>query len=164
MKISFEKIAKSLLEHWVITLLSSGGIVAAFFGWIYRTYLKDWLVSKNSFELYGWVWIAAIMFIALLPFFISWLFTRPKYKNEEDVKNVLSAYLRHCTNGNPTQENTFRFNAVDKLQKLKRGSAKKYFKDVINETNCWSIVNQGDDTIRVKRDSIKNVFGRINKT
>ncbi len=125
---------------------------------------KEWVKAEHSVKLYGWVWIAVVILIALLPFLISWLFTRPKYKNEEDVKNVLSAYLRHCTNDNPTQENTFRLNVVDRLQKLKRGSAKKYFKDVINETNSWSIINEGDNTIRVKRDSIQNVFGRIKKT
>ena len=122
---------------------------------------KEWVKAEHSVKLYCWLWIAVVILIALLPFLISWLFTRPKYKNEEDVKNVLSAYLRHCTNDKPIQENTFRFNAVDKLQKLKKGSSKKYFKDVINETIGWSIINEGNNTIRVKKDSIQNVFGGI---
>ena len=122
---------------------------------------EEWVKTEHSVTLYGWEWIAVAILTALLPFLVVWLLTRPKYKNKEDIKNVLSAYLRHCTNNNPTQENTFRLNEVDKLQRLKKGSSKKYFKDVINETNGWGIINEGNNTIRVKRNSIQNAYGEL---
>ncbi|GAJ19717.1 unnamed protein product, partial [marine sediment metagenome] len=77
-------------------------------------------------------------------------------KDPQSIKNTLHKYLRHCTTDQPTQENTFTFAGIDKQQGLKRGSTKKYLKEVIEEAPNWSVINEADKNIRVKRDGCQS--------
>ena len=72
MKGSFMKIVKSLLEHWLIKLISI--VVVTFFGWIFRTHLKDWLFSKHTLELLGIYWILIFLAILSIPILLGLLF------------------------------------------------------------------------------------------
>jgi len=41
---------------------------------------------------------------------------------------------------------------IDKEEKLKSGSTKKYIEEVIRERGCFSVVSKGDETIRIVAD------------
>ena len=99
MKDLFSKIVKSLLEHWVVTLLSSGGIVATFFAWIYHTFLKDWLATKHSLELHGLVFILVFLAIAGLPILLFMLVKKkPKrdlLTDANDIKGAINDWFNN---------------------------------------------------------------------
>jgi len=156
---------RSLVENWVIYILGSGGIVTTVLGWFFRTHIRNWLVAKHSFEISGWFCLLLlILFVFFVGFFVVYVFREQgKLKDAQSIKNALHKYLRHCTDDKITQENTFVFAGVDKQQNLRRGSAKRYIKEVIQETGNWTVISEGDKNIRVKRDDsqrLKDVFDK----
>jgi len=94
----------------------------------------EWLKTKHSLEMYGGCWLLlSILYVFLISCFLLSVFREQrKPKDPQSIKNTLHKYLRHCTdNQKYTQENVFTFATIDKQQKLRRGSAKKYLKEVI---------------------------------
>jgi len=126
MKGSFMKIVESLLEHWLIILLGSGGIIATLFGWFYRTYLKDWLVFLFSKK-------------------------QPIYTQESNIKTVLKGNLGRLTEGDELRE-TIVYKDWDRKYNIEKGGTKRYFKTVLSEFDIWSIESEGEDVILIGRD------------
>jgi hypothetical protein len=121
------KILESLLEHWVIALLGSGGIIATFFGWIYRTYLKDWLV---------------FLFVK----------KQPIYTEEGNIKTILKGHLGRLTTDGDELRETIVYKDWDKKYNIEKGGTKRYFKTVLSEFDIWSIESEGEDVILIVRD------------
>ena len=158
MRGSFRKIVKSLLEHWVITLLSSGGIVATFFGWIFHTYLKDWLFSKHTLELLGIYWILIFLAILAIPILLGLVFQFFKkqfiYKEERSIKTVLKGYLRRlAASENDLDLNvTIDYKNLDRKLHIEKGGTKRHIKTVLSEDDTWAIDSEGEDTILIDRN------------
>lgn len=131
MKDLFSKIVKSLLEHWVVTLLGSSGIVATFFLWVYHTFLKDWLVTKHSLELYGLVFILAFLAIGGLPILL-FMFVKKKPKrnlltNAKDIIGTIEDWFNNSDIYNPFEKETcIFFQSLDDGLNIKKGSSRKY--------------------------------------
>ena len=120
------KIVESLVEHWVLILFGSGGVVTTFFRWIYRTYLKDWLV-------------------------FLFLKKQPIYTEEGSIKTVLKGNLGRLTDGDELRE-TIVYKDWDRKYNIEKGGTKRYFKTVLSEFGVWSIDSEGEDVILISRD------------
>jgi hypothetical protein len=153
MKSLFRKIVESSLEHWVITL---GGIVATFFGWIFRTYLKDYLFSKHTLELLGIYWILIFLAILAVPTMLGLMFRFFKkqfvYKEEGSIKTVLKSELFRLTDSVDNLHITVDYRNWDRKLRIEKGSTKRYFKTVLSEFGIWSIENEGEDNLLIVRD------------
>lgn len=124
------EIVESLLEHWVITLLGSlGTIVATFFGWIYRTYLKDCLVSLFSKK-------------------------QPIYTQKGSIETVLKGYLRRlAASENDLDLNvTIDYKNLDRKLHIEKGGTKRHIKTVLLEDDIWAIDHEGEDVILIGRN------------
>jgi len=162
MKESFEKIVKSLLEHWIITLLSSGGIVVAFFGWIYRTYLKGWLATKHSLELHGLIFILVFLAIAGLPILLFILVKKKPNRylltDADDIFNKLYWWLGQQREfvQKQTEDNkvvTWHFSVIDKELGLNPGSAEKVLPKMLNKSPKlfpFTLLKKGKKTIALR--------------
>ena len=127
MKGSFMKIVESLLEHWVIVLFGSGGIIVTLFGWFYRTYLKDLLVFLFSKK-------------------------QPIYTEEGSIKTVLKSELFRLTGSEDNLHITIDYRNWDRELNIEKGGTKRYFKTVLSEFDIWSIEDEGEDNILIVRD------------
>ncbi|HUT47292.1 MAG TPA: hypothetical protein VMX36_13490 [Sedimentisphaerales bacterium] len=148
------KILKFAIKHWFQMFLTvAGTAIGGWLLWLYRTHLKNWLISEHSLELYGWLWILVFgLFLFLIIYSLQCVLRgRGRLKDPKDVRNVLSKWWRHCTEQNSKQkEFTLYFSSIDDREKLKKGSAKKYLREIVNDAN-WSIVREGPKTLTVKR-------------
>jgi len=124
---SFMKIVESLIEHWVIVLFGSGGIIATIFGWFYRTYLKDWLVFLFSKK-------------------------QPIYTEEGSIKNVLKSELFRLTGSEDNLHILIDYRNWDREHNIEKGGTKRHIKNVLSEFDIWSIENEGEDNILIGRD------------
>ena len=102
----------------------------------------------------GWMWLL-ILAVSLLACVYSlyvisknfWRINDPK-----DIINVLSKWWRHCKGQNLQQsEFTLYFSSIDDKEKLKKGSAKKYLREIVSKDELWSVVREGSKTLTVKR-------------
>jgi hypothetical protein len=131
MKGSFMKIMESLLEKWLKILLGGlGTIVAAFFGWIYRTYLQNWLFSKQTLELLGIYWILIFLAIAFLVVVFQFFKNKFIYKEEGSIKTVLKGYLRRLAASENDLNVTIDYKNWDRKLHIEKGGTKRHIKTV----------------------------------
>jgi hypothetical protein len=121
---------------------------------IATTYIifSEWLKSKHTFEMYGLLWVMSAVGIALFPFILYWLLTRTKilYEDEDDIKNILRKWWRHCTDSRGTKKFTIYFDSVDKRESLKKGSSAKFLPSIIEENGKSHVINIGKRTMLVE--------------
>ena len=113
----------------------------------------EWAKTEHSLELYGWVWLSiSLLFLLLLIYSLYSVCGKfRRIKEPSDVRNALSKWWRHCTDQCPQKEFALYFAAIDRKEKLKRGSAKKYLREIIVNRGNWSIVREGSKTLAVRR-------------
>ena len=156
MKNLLKQTEKLLLEHWVLSLLGSGGIVASFFGWIYRTYLKDWLLSKHSLEMYGLVFI--LVFLAIAGMLIRLIMLEKKRKrlnrdlltDANDIKGAINDWFNSSgiyIDCQFEEEENIYFQSLDDTLNIKKGSSKKYL-PILAKENGYGI-EIGEKTFRL---------------
>jgi hypothetical protein len=125
------KTFKSSIENWLVSLLTvSGAAIGGWLLWLYRVYLKDWLLSTRYVEMSGWKWISLgiIVFLLASYFVISMLKNIGRFKNQGDIVSSLEDWF---TNGDefgdtPKTNTPYFFAGVDKSLNIKRGYSKKY--------------------------------------
>ena len=115
--------------------------------------LKEQAFDKHAVEMYGWVWLLILSCIIFLAgYFLRDVFHRIKrIKDPGDIRNILSKWWRHCTEQCQQNEYTLYYSLIDKREKLKRGSAKKYLREIITKGGSWRIVREGSETIIVRK-------------
>ena len=153
MKSGFIRALKWVLKEWVKALLAPIAIFfLAFLAWIFRTYIGNWLATKHSIEMFGWLWILGSFLLVSLPVLILWLFGRRKilYKDDGDIKVALEAQLERLTQG---RNDTIRINyrIWDRKLSLKKGSAAKFLPSIIENDSIFCIKSKGEKTIVVQR-------------
>lgn len=121
-----------------------------------------WMKTKHQLNLYGWIWLIALLVLSFLTVIVLWVafdyFTR--IKDPKDVRNVLSKWWRHCTDQNRQQnEFTLYFSDIDKKEGLKKGSAKKYLREIVIKKDVWGVVREGSKTLTVKRKEFTVTIG-----
>ena len=164
MKDLFSKIVKSLLEHWVVTLFGSGGIIAMFFAWIYHTFLKDWLATKHSLELHGLVFILVFLAIAALPILLVMLVKKkPKrdlLTDANDIKGAINDWFNHSYIYCPFEkEESIFFQGLDDGLNIKKGASRKYL-PVLAQKNGYGI-EIGKKTFKLVSLTAENNFAKI---
>jgi len=160
-------ILRWLLKEWVKALLGVAAILLlGYLGWVYRTYIKNWLVAKYSLETYGLVWIAIIVGIIFLSALTFWLIIRePKKKkltDETDIRNELNDWWKRDkpimherrAYGTPQSEFVIHCRSVDRHRSLKKGSAAKFLPGIIENDNAYCIKSKGKETIVVQRKGL----------
>lgn len=134
-----------LLKEWVKVLLAS---VVTFTGWIFRTYIRNWLIAEHTLEMYGFVWVIAVLGIILLSILTFWLIIRKPKKDiltdEIDIRNELGNWWterktshhnsRPRWMGGPRDEFIIHCSNVDKQVNLKQGSTAKFLPEIIKMT------------------------------
>ena len=161
------KMAQWLLKEWVKALLGSLALVfIGFLAWIFRSYIKNWLISKHYIEMCGWVWVTIIVGTVFLPMLIFWLIIRePKKKkltDETDIRNELNDWWKRDkpimherrAYGTPKSEFTIYCSQVDNRRRLKKGSARKFLPGIIEDDNVYFIKSKGKKTIAVQRKGL----------
>jgi hypothetical protein len=159
---SFIKILKFAMKHWFGMFLSViGAAIGSWLLLLYRTHLKDWLLSTRYVEMPGWAWVLIALGIstvpALLVFLIMcWKTQRRKrvLTDETDIKNVLKQWFqqRYCEDwGDPISQDTVNFSILDRKLGLLPGSAKRYLDDVVSKFFHWRTLNEGQDTVEIRR-------------
>lgn len=138
----------------------------SFIGWIFRTYIKNWLIAKHSLETCGLVWIAIIFGIIFLSAMTFWLIIRESKKkkltDETDIKNELNDWwendkpIMHERRAYDTPQSEFviHCSSVDKSRSLKRGSAAKFLPGIIESDDVYCIKSKGKETIVVQRRGV----------
>jgi len=114
-----------------------------------------WLNAKHSFEMYGWIWL--LLFLAglfLFVHFVCIMFDKVrKIKDPADIRNVLDKWWRHTKEQCPDQiEFTLYFSSIDKKERLRKGSSKKYLREIVTKDKIWRVVREGSDTLLVECD------------
>lgn len=129
----FFKICKKIEDH--LAKIIAGGIIAVasvmcvvFSKWM--VVIWEWLKTKHSLEVYGWLWIIVsfILLFLVVFFFRSMLKDRGRLKNPLDIVNTIDAWLAGGDRqmypvdlGTPHS-----FRTVEKELYLKQGSSLKY--------------------------------------
>lgn len=144
---------KWLLKEWVKALLAAMAIFfLAFLGWIFRTYIGNWLATKHSLEMFGWLWILTSFLLVSLPVLIFWPFKRRRilYKDDGDIKVALEAQIERLTQ---CRNDTIRidYRIWDRKLSLKKGSAAKFLPSIIENDSIFCIKSKGEETIVVQR-------------
>jgi len=131
----------------------------------------EWLKTKHSLEMYGWLWILIFLAISGLSILLFLLITKkqwkPDYTDEIDIKNSLSQWFQ--TNVKPQLgangfQYTMNFSNSDQSLGLPSGSTKRYIENVVKEFEGWQTKNKGEDTIVIFHDvPLKNTINRINR-
>lgn len=161
----FSAALRWLLKEWVKVLLTS---ITVFIGWIFRTYIKNWLIAEHALEIYGFIWVTAVLGIILLSILIFWLVIRKPKKNiltdEIDIKNELGDWwaerkIAHNSSrpswmGGPRGEFTIHCRSVDRHRSLKKGSAAKFLPGIIENDNAYCIKSKGKETIVVQHRGV----------
>ena len=166
MKDLFSKIGKSLLEHWVVTLLGSGGIVTTFFAWICRTFLKDWLLTKHSLELHGLVFILVFLVIAGLPILLFMLVKKkPKRELLTDANDIVGTINDWFNNRHFycrfKKEKSIFFSKLDDDLGIKKGASRKYL-PILAQSNKYGI-EIGKKTFKLVSLTAENDFRKISQ-
>jgi len=142
------KIGNFLFDHLISATLAA--ILAAVS--IVLIFLKGWLLATHTLAMPGLLWVLCLI---LYPVFfivgLSWAAYGPmKFKDQTDIKNRLSIYLRKVQPNMPgTVEYTLHYRSLDRHYRLKRGSARKYLAQVAQE-HGWKVVDGGPETLRVR--------------
>jgi hypothetical protein len=158
---------KHLLEHWVICLLGSGGIVSTVLGWLFRTHLKNWLLSEHSLEMDGWMWVVSILIVGILPLFIFWICKKLNrkvlYREGGEILVVLEDKLRDLERQEKNQVR-IDFRLWDKKLSLTKGSAERLLPQLVDKDTTWRIKNRSGNAMTIIRDDpratvLKRVLG-----
>ena len=144
---------KWILKEWLKALLAAIAILfLGFLGWVFRSYIGDWLISEHAIKIYGWLWVLILLLLISMAVMIFWLITRQRvlYTEEEDIKNILRKWRRHHTEGEREQpEFTLYFTSIDRQEKLDKGSTKKYLREIIEEGGLYDVESEGDETLYI---------------
>jgi hypothetical protein len=155
MKEFLRSLLKSLGEHWIIVLLGSGGIVTTFLGWLYRAYIKNWLLAKHSLEMYGWMWAAAVLMVGGLPIFIFWLLKKKEprilYREDKEILVVLENKLRQYERQNQN-EILLDFRECDRKWCFPKGSARRLLPPLLGKDKTWKIKHMGGNAMTIIRE------------
>lgn len=163
MKEFFSKITKSLLEHWVVILLGSGGIAVTFCGWIYRTFLKNWLTTKYSLELHGLELI--LVFLAIVGLTILLMLVKKKPKRDlltdlMDVKGAIEDWFNDSYLDPPFEtETSIFFRDLDDSLNIKKGSSRKYLPILACDQGYG--IEFGEKTFRLVSLTVENNLMKI---
>lgn len=173
MKKSVTDLSKHLLEHWVIYLLGSGGIASTVLGWLYRTHLKNWLLSEHSVGMSGLVWVLCIVIVvvisAMFPV-IVYIWRMQKGRVISDVNDIqihlYKWWIDWKSNASPIYNKkdsniATRFvsgfyviecSKVDNQLRLKKNSTIKYLPEIIKKEEEYKIMQQGQHTLKLTRE------------
>jgi len=114
----------------------------------------EWLKAIHSLKMYGWSWLL-ILGISLISCCYTLYTVSENYKrikDPSDIRNVIRKWWRHCTEQNPKQrEFTLYFSAIDHKERLKKGSAKRYLREIVTKDAHCGVVREGPKTLIVKR-------------
>lgn len=141
------------IEDHLATVVAGGIILTAS---VLCIIFWEWAKAEHSLEMYGWVWVLlCIIGVFLLVYFILGIVKKlEKIKDPSDIRNALGKWWRHCKEQCLQQkEFTLYFSEIDKKEKLKKGSAKKYLREVITQDKWWGVVREGPKTLTIKRKS-----------
>jgi len=145
-----------LLEHWVIWLLGSGGIVSTVLGWLFRTHLKNWLLSEHPAKMSGWMWVASLLIVGILPVFIFWLCSKMRqrvlYREDKEIVVVLEDKLRKYECGKQNQI-LIDFRECDRKWRFPKGSAQRLLPSVVQKDKTWKIKSSSGNAMTITRDS-----------
>jgi len=124
-KICF-KVLNRIEDH--LASVAAGGIIIIFS--TLCIIFREWLRSKQTLELYSWVWLLFLLiFLFLLVYFIrSIVLNRGRLKNAGDIISEIDNWFnRHIDGAAPIVQNRpYYFANVEKDLNLKRGSSKRY--------------------------------------
>ncbi len=143
------RVKDKIIDHLAAVVAS--GIIAIIV--ILCAIFLEWLKAEHSLEMFGFLWFfVSLVFLAFLIYSLySVSHHLVKIKEPDDIRNILSKWWRHCTDQCPQKEFTLYFAAIDRKEKLKKGSAKKYLSEIITKDEEWSIVRTGHETIQVRK-------------
>jgi hypothetical protein len=102
-----------------------------------------WLTTKHSVEFYGLIWLLlSLAYVFLFVHFVYIMFDKVRrIKDPEDVRNVLKKWWRHTREQCPDQmEFTLYFSLIDKKERLRKGSSKKYLREIVIEDKIWRVI------------------------
>jgi hypothetical protein len=148
----FSKICAKI-EDRLASFLAGGILVIAL---VVCTVFWEWLKTKHSLEMFGWLWILILLAIAGLPIFFFWLITRKSrkvaYADEDDIRNVLDARFREFSisrRGMQKSRLTISFALFDRRSNVKNGSSKEHLETIANSLGYYT-VSKGDKTITLE--------------
>jgi hypothetical protein len=118
--------------------------------------LRKWAFTKHSLEIYGWGWLAiSLLFLFLFGYLLYAVYKYfGRIKDPPDIRNVLDERCRRINEQCSEQqlELTLHFSLIDKEERLRKGSAKKYLREVVTRDGIWRVVREGPDTVLVERE------------
>ena len=147
----FINVLSKIADHIIVSIIAAGFLLCAIF-W-------KWVTSKYSIELYGGIWLLfCLIFLLLILHFGFIMYDKfRKIKNPSDIRNILERCWREQEEETDDLELTLFFSGFDKTEGLKKGSAKKYLRDIVTKDGKWGIVREGPDTLLVRRYQSKQV-------
>jgi hypothetical protein len=149
-------LSKHLLEHWAIYLLGSGGVVTTVLSWLYRSHLRDWLLSKHSIGMLGWMWVASVLIVGALPIFVFWLCKKMRrrilYRNDEEISVVLEHKLRKYAN-QKQNEILIDFRECDRKWHFPKGSAQRLLPLIVEKDKTWRIKSKSGNSMTIIREA-----------
>jgi hypothetical protein len=148
LKDSSKKVLRKIEDH--IATVIAGVVIAIILA--LGAFFWEWLKTKHSLEIPGWVLVLTTVLIALLPTLLYRQFTKLRvlYKKEEDIKNILQMWSRQKFTGYWHIEENVYFDTIDKDKHLPKGSAAKFLPDIVRKNPHCNILNMGDSTMLVK--------------
>jgi len=111
-------------------LTVAGTAIGGWLLWLYRTHLKNWLLSEHSIEVYGWLWIFGFgLFLFLIIYSLQCVLRdKGRLKNPHDIVSAIDTWLSAGDRQfYPVEMDTpYYFCEVERDRNLKRGSSLKY--------------------------------------
>jgi hypothetical protein len=155
MRENFWKILKFVMKHWVEMLLTFIGVsVGGWLLWLYKEYLKDWLLSTRYVEMPGWLWVLIVIVISVVPaMLVFWIMRRESriLTDERDIKNALKEWYRKNVRRHDFGSGyrvTVDFPHLDRQLNLTPGSAELHIEEAVGEEG-GKTRNKGLRTIEV---------------
>ena len=158
----FKKILKGAIEHWLVSLLSAVGVYLL---WIYRTFVKDWILAKHSLAFYGGIWLLllciSVLLFPIIYFLIILLRGRCHLKNPKDIEYSIDSWFKSKDQYDPPPQKgeQYYLRGVEKALNIKRGHSILYLPMI-----AWKHrygFEMGEETFKLTQLTLKNDITQV---
>ncbi|MEJ2703845.1 MAG: hypothetical protein P8Z79_15525 [Sedimentisphaerales bacterium] len=151
-----KRILKSAIENWLVSLFTAVGVaIGGWSLWLYRSHLKDWLLSARSVEMLGWVWVALVLIVGSLPISVFCLYKKMKQRvlfHEDEEMLVVLEHRLGKYGGQKQNEILIDFRECDRKWGFPNGSAQRLLPDVVEKDKRWKIKDKSGNAMTIIRD------------